>query len=175
MEVLLTAVNYFYGSICCLCFLIGTLGNIASFSYFKSKKSDISSLIYMLITANDIVVSITLLPVGMSFLSKGKPGLIFGNKYGCATWYYTWKIAIKLSVFLVLCLSVTRTFSLLRPFIRQKIKYFVLAVMIMIVMNLAFEATFLLLDSTRVMFSPKIFRCGWYFYGSTNVELIVYA
>ena len=174
MEVT-TTVNYSYGSICCLIFLIGTLGNISSFLYFKSKKRDISNVIYMLITANDIVVSITVLPVGISFLTQGKPGLIFGNKYGCETWYFIWKMAIKLSVFLVLCLCTIRTISLLKPFNEQKIRYFVLAVMIMMVINLAFEATFLLRDITRVIFSPLIFRCGWYFYGSTNAELIVYA
>ena len=153
------AVNFSYGSICCLCFLIGTLGNFVSFFFFKCKKRDISSVIYMLITANDIVVSITVLPVGISALSQGQPGLIFGNKYGCETWYGIWNVAIKLSVFLVLCLSVTRTFSLLRPFQRQKIKYFVLAVGIFMVINVAFEATMSSRDYTRMLFLSEGFRC----------------
>ena len=70
-------VNYCYGCTCFIIFLIGTLGNIVSFFYFRSKKRDISSVIYMLITANDIVVSIIVLPVGISALSQGQPGLIF--------------------------------------------------------------------------------------------------
>ena len=153
-----TAVNYCYGSICCLCSFIGILGNIASFLNFKSKKRDISSVIYMLITANDMVVSITVLPVGISFLSQGQPGLIFGNKYGCETWYCIWNVAIKLSVFLVLCLSVTRTFSLLRPFQRQKIRYFVFAVGIFTVINLAFEASSMIsLDNTRALFFLRVY------------------
>ena len=153
-------VNYCYGSICCLCFLIGTLGNIVSFLCFKSKKRDISNVIYMLITANDmIVVSITVLPVGKSFLTQGQPGLIFGNKYGCEVWFLVWNVAIKLSVFLVLCLCITRTISLLRPFQRQKIRYFVLAVVMFMVTNLAFDATFNSLDGTGVYFSPKALRC----------------
>ena len=156
-------VNYCYGSICCLCFLVGTLGNIVSFLYFKSKKRDISSVIYMLITANDIVVSITVLPVGISFITQGQPGLIFGNKYGCEVWYYIWTIAIHLSVFLVLCLCITRTISLLRPFQRQKIRYFVNAVVLYLVINLAFEATLRLLVRTEVMFSPSFFCCDLFF------------
>ena len=155
-------VNYSVGSICCLIFLIGTLGNIASFLYFKSKKRDISNVIYMLITANDIVISITVLPVGISFLTQGKPGLIFGNKYGCAVWYYIWDVAIKLSVFLVLCLSVTRTISLLRPFLRQKIEYFVIAVVSYLMINLVLEATLLSLGSTGVEFNHFAYRCHLY-------------
>ena len=161
MEVPTTA-NYCYGSICCLIFLIGTLGNIVSFLYFKSKKRDISNVIYMLITANDIVVSITVLPVGKSFLSQGQPGLIFGNKYGCEVWFYIWDVAIKLSVFLVLCLCITRTISMLRPFQRQKIRYFFIAVVLYLVINLAFEATLRSLNSAQVVFYHLIFRCQFF-------------
>ena len=129
MEVTTTA-NYCFGSFCCLIFLFGTLGNIFSFSYFKSKKREISNIIYMMITANDIVVSITVLPVGISFLSEGKPGLIFGNKYGCEAWEGIWTIAVNLSVFLVSCLCISRTISLIKPFQVQKTKHFVLALVI---------------------------------------------
>ena len=153
------AVDHCYGSICCLIFLIGTLGNIVSFLYFKSKKRDISSVIYMLITANDIVVSITVLPVGISFLTQGQPGLIFGNKYGCEAWYHISNTALRLSMFLVLCLCITRTISMLVPFSRQKIKYVVITVVSYLVINLAFEATILSLDSTAVGFLHLIFRC----------------
>ena len=92
-------VEVMYGSIYFLCFLIGTIGNIVSFLYFESKKREISSVIYMMITANDIVVSIMILPVGISFWSKRKPGLIFGNKYGCEIWSYVWGLAVAKSIF----------------------------------------------------------------------------
>ena len=159
------------GSICCLISLLGTLGNIVSFIYFKSKKKDISSFIYLLITANDIVVSITTLPVGISALEKGQPGILFGNKYGCEVWYYVWTLAIKLSVFLVLCLCVTRTISMLRPFRRQSIKCFVFAVVMYMVINIAFEATFYSFEMTVVMFTPERFRCNLFFKDRLNAEL----
>ena len=143
---------YCYGSIGCLIVLIGTVGNIISFFYFKSKKRDISSVIYMLITANDITVSITVLPVGISALSQGQPGLIFGSKNGCEIWYPIWNLAIKLSVFLVLCLCITRTISLLRPFKRLQTRYFVYAVVIYMVIDFAFDMYLLSLDSADVVF-----------------------
>ena len=153
------AAYYFNGSICCFCFLIGTFGNIVSFLYFKSKKRDISNVIYMLITANDIVVSITVLPVGISFLSQGKPGIIFGNKYGCVVWDCIWRVAVSLSVFLVLCLCITRTMSLLTPFKIQKIRYLLIALTLYFVINLARTLLWNFLDSAWVQYFPERSRC----------------
>ena len=116
------AADLIYGSICFLCFLVGTIGNAVSFFYFKSKKRDISSVSYMMITANDIVVSATVLPVGISFCSKRQPDLLFGNTSSCVAWNYVWNTAVLLSIFLVLSLSVTRTISLLRPFKKLKVR-----------------------------------------------------
>ena len=153
------AIDEFYAAFCCLCFLIGTFGNIVSFLYFKSKKRDISNVIYMLITANNIVVSITVLPVGISFLSKRQPGLIFGNKYGCASWYYIWDVAITLSVFLVLCLSAARTISLLKPFKRQKIRFLIISVLVYLVLSITRISILHSLDGVKIRFNINISRC----------------
>ena len=163
MESLSAFVFYFNGSICSLIFLIGTLGNIFSFLYFKSKKRDISSVIYMLITANDIVVSITVLPVAISYLSRGRPGIIFGEKFGCGVWQYVWHTAICLSVFLVLCLCTARTVSLIRPFQGQKIGHLAIAVVAYLAINTAITATLNSFDGVRIMFDSSRFRCESYF------------
>ena len=116
-----------YGTICFLIFLIGTSGNIFSFSYFISKKRDISNVIYRCITVTDVILSVAILPVGISFCSQRKPGLIFGNVYTCSAWTFLWRLCLGSSYFLVMCLSFSRTLSLLRPFKRQKVRYFLLA------------------------------------------------
>ena len=149
-----------FGSACCLCFLIGTLGNIVSFLYFKSKKRDISSVIYMLITINDLVISILVLPVGISYLSNRRKGLIFGNKYGCAVWSGAWRVSITLSVFLLLCLSVTRTISLVKPFIRQKVRYLIAAVGMYLVLTQVRIVLLQTSNSFKVIFSFVHSRCG---------------
>ena len=126
-----------YGVIFCLCILIGTSGNLFSFLYFKSKKKSLSTTIYMLISANDMVVSMTAIPLALTDLSRSK-GLmrsIFGYEYGknnyrCVFWKTVWEIAIKLSVYLTTCLSVSRTFSLFDPFRRQKVKSLFVALLI---------------------------------------------
>ena len=154
------ATDVAYGSLYCVCFLIGMLGNTVSFFYFKSKKRDISNVIYMFITANDIVVCITSLPVGISFMSKRQPGMIFGNKHGCDAWYYTWEIAILLSAFLVLCLSAARTLSLLNPFMKQKIKYLAIAVPSFVALMFASIRILHSLDDADVKFHDFISRCS---------------
>ena len=122
------AIEVSHGSFFILSFVVGTVGNIVSFLYFKSKKRNISNVIYMLTTVNDIVVSITSLQIAHPYLAKRYPGIIFGNKYSCAVWFYIWFIAIYyVSAFLVVNLCVARTLSLLRPFKKQKIKYVLIA------------------------------------------------
>ena len=137
----------------CLCFIIGTLGNIVSFLYFKSKKRDISNVVYMFITATDLVISIAALPKGISILSDNQPGIIFGNRFGCEAYYYTWNIAIALSVFLVLCLSTTRTISLLRPFQPLKIRYLVIAVVAYFLVIVLQMITLSLLSAVAIKFA----------------------
>ena len=142
------------GSFCCLCFLVGTVGNIASFLYFKSKKRDMSSILYSTITLNDLVVSVTVLPVGISFLSERSEGFVFGPSLICRAWTYIWEISISLSIFLVMCLCITRTISLLRPFKRQKIKYMIPALVTYLLLRLAFFIVVDIQGETKIMFYP---------------------
>ena len=149
-----------YGSICFLCFLVGTIGNAVSFLYFKSKKRDISCVSYMMITANDIVGSTTILPVGISFCDKRQPGLLFGNTWSCVAWKYVWSSAVSFSIFLVLSLSVTRTISLLRPFRKQKVRYLIIAVVTYFVLLMTTRIGWRQLEDTKIAFHPKASSCG---------------
>ena len=122
------AADNIYGSYCCICFVIGTFGNIISFLYFKSKKRDIASVVYMCLTVADVVVSFSMFPKGLSYLSGRQPGIIFGSKYGCEVYYHLCNVTLHFSVFLTICLSVSRTISLIDPFRRLRVKYLVIAV-----------------------------------------------
>ena len=166
------AADITYGSVYFLCFLIGTVGNSDSFLYFKSKKRDISSVIYMMITANDIVINVAGLPVGISLWQQRKPGLIFGNKYGCAAWIYVWDIAVAISIFLVICLSITRTISLISPFKRQKVRYLILAVLIYFVGTLVRMIWVRSLEGTKILHSEDIMHCNIDVSGTDNVDLL---
>ena len=149
-----------YGTICFLIFLIGTSGNIFSLSYFISKKRDISNVIYRCITVTDLILSVAVLPVGISFCSQRKPGLIFGNVYTCSAWTYLWRVCLGTSYFLVMCLSISRTLSLLRPFKRQKVRYFLLAKVGYLMGTLGILIKIDLLDSIEIKFVPSRSHCG---------------
>ena len=157
--VLIDAADVTYGSICFLCFLIGSFGNMVSLLYFRSKKRDISSTIYMMIIANDVVVSMLILPVGLSYWSNRQPGLIFENKYSCAAWLYIWYIAISFSIFLVMCLSITRTISLLRPFRQQNVRYLMVAVIIFILVNFIHIVVLNIVMDVDIVYKPNLSSC----------------
>ena len=151
------AADMTYGFICCLFFFIGTVGNLISFIYFKSKRRDISNVIYMIITGNDILISITILPVGISSLSNRQPDPWFSSEYGCVAWVYIWKVAVSISIFLVICLSISRTTSLLRPFKRQKIRYFIISVITYLVLVLPLNIR--VHNSYVWVYIHKVFLC----------------
>ena len=152
------AADVTYGSICCLSFVIGTFGNTVSFLYFKAKKRDISSVIYMMITANDAVISLAVLPVGISFWLQRRPGYLLGNEYGCAVWFYVWTITVSLSIFLVICLSITRTISLLTPFKKHRTQTLTIAVVAYLVFQLARIVGCHMLAGIKIVFAPHLSR-----------------
>ena len=154
-------VDIIFGTTCILIFLIGTFGNMVSFSYFISKKRDISNVIYRCITVTDLTLSVAVLPVGLSFCSQRKPGFIFGNAYTCLAWAFLWKTGIGSSYFLVMCLSISRTWSLLRPFDKQKVRYFLLAKIGHLVTTFVVLIRLEILVSMENKFIPSRGHCDW--------------
>ena len=144
-----------------------------SFLHFKAKKRDMSSAIYMLITANDIVVSVVVVPVGISFLSERSPGIIFGTSLSCKAWTYLWRIAVQQSIFLVLCLSITRTLSLIRPFQKQKIRYLLIAIVSYFLLILAKNIVVHVQDGGWIVFEPVMSRCQLFLIPDETVTVIL--
>ena len=153
------AADITYGLICVFCSLFGILGNIFSFFFFKAKKRDMSTVIYMLITGCDIVINIFVFPVGTSLLSERKPGSIFGNKYSCAAWVYVWHSGIVVSSCLVACLSITRTLSMFRPFSRLKIRNICIFVLIYSVSTFLHTVWYQLNGGFEIDFSTYTSQC----------------
>ena len=171
-ETFNAAADKLYGSFCCICFVIGTFGNIISFLYFKSKKRNISNVIYMLTTASDILVSMTMLLRGLSYLSGRKPGILFGNKYGCEVSYQLYVGAQDFSVFLATCLSISRTISLLNPFRRLEVKYLVIAASTFLLMTLPKTVGVTLAFNLKVEFDVGAAYCGVFIYKNRSVVIV---
>ena len=165
------AADLTYGLFCVICFLIGTTGNITSFFYFLSKKKDLPNTVYMMVTITDTVISILILPVGISFLSNRDAGLIFHYNIPCAGWAFLWGLTIRLSIFFVLCLCVTRTYSLTRPFSQKKISHMLMVVLIYVLLQFA-QWVGLTLHGAYYSFSPLFASCSMHLLESANNSTI---
>ena len=149
-----------YGSVCCICFVLGLVGNIVSFIYFRSKKKDVPNTVYRIITINDSVLCMAILPVGICFLTDRNPGIFFGTDILCNAWVYIWNTNCRLSIFLVIVLSSARTYALLRPFASQKLTPVVCIIAIYFVLQVLQFIGFQLVTSTITTFDEQRAACS---------------
>ena len=107
--------DIFLGILLTVCFVIGTTGNIFAFCYFISSRRDLPTTIYILMTIVDFTASFTVFPV-ITELFSNRMGLLQNYIVVCNIWGFIWSIIPYISVFLVLVLSIIRTFCLRNPF-----------------------------------------------------------
>ena len=93
----------------------GVLWNLMALVFFLQSKKDVIKIIYISITIIDLLTCLLMAPIGVSDLDFRK-GHFFSNRILCNAHGFLWNIAARLSVFLVMVLSVTRTMYLLFPF-----------------------------------------------------------
>ena len=86
-----------YGVVAVICIVMGTIGNVFSFRYFISKKKDLPTIIYCFITIADLIISLLILPVGVSYLNKREATLL-NNTIICNIWGIVWFITAKISI-----------------------------------------------------------------------------
>ena len=101
-----------------LAFYMATFGvvwNILALAFFLQSKKDVIKIIYISITIIDLVTCLMMAPIGVSDLDFRK-GHFFSYRILCNAHGFLWNIAARLSVFLVMVLSVTRMVYLLLPF-----------------------------------------------------------
>ena len=104
------------GLILLICFVIGLPGNLASFIYF-SRRKDFAGLVYSLISGIDTVTCLIHIPVMLALFNDRKPG-IFVNKIFCVGWNVVFYFQARISMFLVMALSVSRTIAVVLHFRR---------------------------------------------------------
>ena len=105
------------GTALLFCLLFGLPGNLASLSYFLSKKQcDLATFLYRSICCVDLCTSLLPLPVLLSLFNLREPGW-FEHYSFCVGWAIVFTFVQQISIFLVLLLSVTRTINIVRPFV----------------------------------------------------------
>ncbi|XP_063677802.1 uncharacterized protein LOC134813851 isoform X2 [Bolinopsis microptera] len=102
-------------SLTVLLILIGLIGNSTSLVYFwQQRKKAIHPKLYTMICAVDICSCITAIPVIISLFNSRTPVLFEDNVF-CATWTVAMTVLLKLAMFLVMIVSVTRTIAMTFP------------------------------------------------------------
>ncbi|KAL5264030.1 hypothetical protein ACHWQZ_G005204 [Mnemiopsis leidyi] len=147
------------------CFLIGCLGNSVSLIYFlkcKGKLFRITQILYTYIAIVDLLTSGMMLPIAASSLSQRKP-LLFSNSVFCNIHGFLWNITSRLSIFLVMVLSLTRTVFLTMPFKKLDKRAVLLSIVIYCVIQMAQAA---IPYMANVVYSYEVYhvRCTWYIF-----------
>ena len=116
MKTPYTSLDLFLGLILLLCALVGIPGNILGAFFFSSKtRKDLVTSLYIVICAIDSVTALAHLPVAIALFRGRKPG-VFNEYLFCALWEVVYTVLQKMSIFLVLLLSISRTVAIVKPF-----------------------------------------------------------
>ena len=148
------------GILLVLYFIVGTPLNAMCLFYFLSKTDkSVTKLQYAAIAITDLASLLVafLIAVNM-FLADG--WLFRDNNAFCTTVFFVWMVTTRMSVFLVVLLSVSRSISLVFPF--RKISFytilFSIVVYLVILIN---EAGFPFYFNAKFHYSEKYRYCGW--------------
>ena len=108
--------DVFLGIVCVVFISMGIPGNLILFKHFLKQKKDLPTILYLLISFNDLLTTTTVVPSAISFIDHRAPHL-FGIALFCQGWGLVWTIIPFISVFLVSVLSITRTIVLIKPLV----------------------------------------------------------
>ena len=104
-------------SVAILLVMIGVLGNTTSFVYFARKKvRTLPSHLYTIITAFDTCTALIAFPVIVSLFNSRQDTKVFTRRVPCAIWAVLFYFQKRISVVLVMMMSLTRAIATVFPF-----------------------------------------------------------
>ena len=102
----------------CACLMIGLPGNCLALTHFlRSKKRNLSTLLYIVATSIDIISSVIHLPVAISLFRSRQPVIMESDVF-CSIWYFILLSIQLMSMYVVALLSVSRAIVIFAPFYR---------------------------------------------------------
>ena len=104
--------------------ILGTIGNSMTLTFFVRSKKDLIKVLYLLISVVDLLTCLMMFPIAMANLNF-RTGMLFDSSIFCNLHGLLWNVCARMTVFLMMVLSITRTMFLLWPFkiINDKLVY----------------------------------------------------
>lgn len=141
---------------------IGLLGNIVLFSYLVNTCAwrRLSDTLYLLICVVDLAILPFHVPVSVSLTAQRAAGAWLRSAVGCGIWGIVWNTAMRLSIFFIMVLTVSRMLILLYPFRRIKRTYILPLISVYSLLEATQSALPYLLHY-QYYFHPQIVGCDW--------------
>ena len=152
--------TYFIGGMTITLMIIGILGNIPAFLYFYRKWKRMPDMFYTMITAIDFCTSISMFPVIASLLHNRSP-ILFENTIICTSWPVFFYLSVRVSMFLVMLMSISRTVALIFPFydIHRHDNKIYPATLLYSLTLLVIDAVYLIVGELKALFKENLSVC----------------
>ena len=144
--------DFILASILTLCTTVGLPGNILSLLYFYfSKRQDFSCLIYTLVCGIDVCTCILPIPVIIALFNARKPGL-FSETLFCVPWTILLYFLQRMSMFLVMLLSVSRSIKMISIRYEIKKKFLLASFVVYSLFMIIWTLLIVLLDNKNTLY-----------------------
>ena len=118
------------GYLIAVCFIVGLLGNVFALLYFwKDRTRSLPHKLYIAIVTVDIVICFLCIPL-MTFLFNDRNSIFCNHNVISGIFLVVSRITIKMSIFLVTVLSITRTIAIVEPHRVHEIRPLLVAMVI---------------------------------------------
>ena len=108
--------DHMIGGLTALCMLVGLIGNTSAFLYFWGRKRrSVHNMLYLTITSVDICTSLSAATIVVVLFNNRDPFLLEDSLF-CTQWYVIIGFSLRMSMFLVVLISITRTINIVFPF-----------------------------------------------------------
>ena len=157
-----------------LCGTVGLLSNTATLFYFISRPDkSVHDLIYLLISAMDCITSICAFPIASSLFLRRATG-IFGNSGFCSLWTVAILFTLRMSMFLVVIMSVVRTIVITKPNYSIRSKTVIFAVAVYALWLLLVDTTFLALGFLYIHYIFTLSSCNFDYHKESDLTWSTY-
>ena len=110
-----STVDIIIGSALILFFIVGLSGNISALVYFWSnRRKSVPDKLYIIVVSVDIGTCVATIPVIASLFNNRDP-ILFSNSFLCGCFTIAVYFLLRVSMFLVAVMSVTRSFAIIMP------------------------------------------------------------